>query len=228
MVAWAVPPIWEGEECWIMGGGPSMPRQFEVPEEIVQKVMSGEYPPRAYSKYFEPIYDKHVIGVNNCYMIGTWIDVEFFGDSAWYLVHRKTLAEWPGLKVSCAPREGTFEKDGVKFLPKDKKCKFGITRDNTKVAWNNNSGSAAISLAAHLGAKRIILLGFDMCLDPKRVSHWHGGHGTGRKPPNFNRHLTGFPKIKEDAQEMDIQIINASPNSAILEFPKVPVEVLIC
>ena len=225
---WTAPELWPDGECWIIGGGPSMARQFGVPEDVVQKVMTGEYRPSALSPHLTPIHDKHVIAVNNAYMIGTWIDVEFFGDSAWYLVHRKKLAEWPGLKVSCAPREGSLTKDGIKYLAKDRHRRFGISRDKTKVSWNANSGAAAISMAAHFGAKRIILLGFDMKLDKANVSHWHGAHSPGKKAKNpFPRHLKGFKAISEDAKAMGIEIINASPDSAIVEFPRVSLEVLI-
>ena len=208
-----------------------MPRQFDVPEEVVQAVMSGERLPAAYSPYLSPIHGKHVIGVNNAYRIGVWIDAMFFGDGAWYVVHRELLAKFPGLKVTCHIRflkkKGT---EGIKYLAKDKNHKYGISNNPTTVCWNSNSGGAAISMAAHFGVKRIILLGFDMALDGGAVSHWHGSHGPlGRgkkktKPPPFPRHLRGFEMIAKDAKERGIEILNASPNSAIVELPKVSVE----
>lgn len=207
-----------------------MPRQFGVPEELVRDVMGGRQPPSAYSQYLSPLHDRHVIGINNAYMIGEWIDVEFFGDFNWYLPHRETLAKWPKLKVSCAARfGGDMPYEGVKYLEKDKQKGSGISTDPTTVCWNNNSGSAAISMAHHFGVKRVLLLGFDMSLDTNNVSHWHGSHGKARrKPPDlkrklssFNRHLRGFPDIARDAKFLGLTIINVSPDSAIQEFPKV-------
>lgn len=205
-----------------------MPRQFGVPEETVQAVMTGRKMPSAYSPYLSPIHQKHVIGVNNAYRIGVWIDVVFFGDHGWYLVHRKLLAKFPGLKVSCHPRfHKRKDTEGIKYLAKDSEWKYGITKDPTKVSWNSNSGAAAISVAAHFGVKKIILLGFDMSLDSGDVSHWHGSHRAGggkkQKPPPFPRHLRGFEMIAKNAEERGIEIINASPNSAIVELPKVSV-----
>ena len=217
---WNVPKIWPDADCWIIGGGPSVARQFNVPEEIITKVMTGEVAPNYLSRYMKCIHDKHVIAVNNAYMIGAWIDVVFFGDSAWYLTHRNNLASWPGLKVSCAPREGTFAKDNIKYLEKDKKYRQGISPNRQAVAWNSNSGASAINLAVHFGVKRIFLLGFDMSLDKNKVSHWHGSHATnGKRMPSFSRHLRGFPKIAEDAKAMGIEILNASPGSSIIDFP---------
>ena len=223
---WKVPPIWKGSECWVIGGGTSAPRQFGVPEDIVKKVMKREIDPEAYSPYFKPIHDKHIIGINNAYQIGDWIDVVFFGDCSWYLVHRKKLANFPGLKITSCPQYSTRSKEeseGVKYLARDKANSKGISPHPTAVSWNGNSGCAAISLAVHLGVKRIILLGFDMFIDADKFSHWHGSHGAKRSPP-FHRHKKGFAKIDEDVKRLGIQIINASPDSTIVEFPKMSVD----
>lgn len=229
MVTWTVPPMWKGGECFILGGGPSIPHQFGVPEDVIEAVTTRVQKPSAYSPYLEPIHDKHVIGVNNVYQIGRWVGVLFFGDCAWYNVHRPALAEWTGLKVTCCNRfENRKPKtmEGIKYLGKDMNHRQGISSDPTKVSWNNNSGAAAVSLAAHFGAKRIILLGFDMSLNGKGVSHWHGSHGN-KKPPSFNRHKLGFPVIAAEAKARNIEILNASPNSTLDMFPKVHIKELL-
>lgn len=220
---WTAPPMWAGGTAFIIGGGPSMPRQFGVPEDVVSKVMTGALPPATYSPYLTPIHGAHVIGVNNAYQIGPWIDCIFFGDCSWYLVHRLALTKFRNLKVTCCPRFATKpekESEGIKYLAKDGGHRLGISDNLSKVAWNHNSGAAAISLAVHFGVKRIVLLGFDMCLDGGKVSHWHGSHGN-KKPPPFERHLKGFPAIAEDAKRRGMEILNASPTSQIESFTKV-------
>jgi hypothetical protein len=225
--------MWSGGTAFIIGGGPSMPRQFGVPEDVVAKVMTGELPTSAYSPYLSPIHGGHVIGVNNAYQIGTWIDCIFFGDSAWYLVHRQALTKFRNLKVTCCPRfsnKPEKESEGIKYLAKGGGRqiegggpKHGLSNDPSKVCWNHNSGAAAISLAVHFGAKRIILLGFDMRLDEAKRSHWHGFHKNNGIAV-FARHLRGFPVIAEDAEARGIEILNASPESAIESFPKVELQ----
>jgi hypothetical protein len=235
MTKWTVPPLWEGGECWIIGGGASMPRQFGVPEEIIKKVSSGQLEASAYSPYLSTIHNKHVIGINNAYTIGNWIDICFFGDCGWWLVHQSKLAKFPGMKITCCPRfanRSPKEMEGVKYLRKDNLCKDGITTKPDAVAWNNNSGCASISLAAHLGVKRIILLGFDMSFDKQNVSHWFGSHHPGRaknKPINipFPRHMRGIPAIVKHANQRGIEILNASDHSAIREFKVVKVNELL-
>jgi hypothetical protein len=170
-----------------------------------------------------------VIGVNNAYRLGAWVDILFFGDWTWYLEHRQELQGWPGLKISCNSKFGNPGPDrmgGIKYLARDREHLEGISGDPSKVSWNQNSGAAAINVAVHLGVKRIYLLGFDMDMDHKNNrTHWFGSHGpsVGRpvKPPPFGRHLRGFPAIAEDAKRMGVGIINVNPESKIDVFPKV-------
>ncbi len=231
---WKVPRMWEGGDVWIIGGGPSVTAQFDIPDEVVQKVLSGASPLSVYSPYMEAIHDKHVIGVNVAFMLGDWIDMVFFGDGGFFQRYKLQLAKFPGLKVTC--HNGASGDKWVKFLGRDGRKPRGISTSPNLVSWNSNSGAAAISVAAWSGAKRIILLGFDMSLSGQNRQHWHNIYGRGvfdpkdhkkmRKLP-FQRHLRGFAAIKEDANKMGIEIINASPRSAIQEFRKVTVKELL-
>lgn len=200
-----------------------MPYQFDIPEDVIERVCSGKLPSSSYSPYLGALHDRHIIGVNNAYQIGHWIDFLFFGDGSWYLVHRRKLAKWPGIKTTCSPkfaRRKQGKAEGIKYLAKDKSRKQGISIDPSKISWNNNSGAAAISLARHLGVKRILLLGFDMSANSNHT-HWHGSHGKKNKRPPFRRHLQGFPAIAKDAKKMGIEILNVNKDSAIKSFSKV-------
>ena len=228
-MTWRVPKLWEGGECWILGGGPSLPVQFGVPEEVIQKVLAKELPLNAYSPYMEAIHSKHVIGVNMAYKIGDWIDMVFWGDKKWYLNNRVELGEFKGLKVTCHPyfANGSFKNENVKSVVKDNSHPAGISSDPSKASWNSNSGAAAISVAANMGATRIVLVGFDMKLGTDQRQHWHSEYGITkpREPKHlpFHRHLVGFPHIAKDAKARGITIINACPDSAIQDFPKMSV-----
>ena len=94
-MTWRVPRIWEGGDVWILGGGPSVTKQFDIPEQVVQSVMDGTSPPSVYSPYMKALHDKHVIGINVAYLIGDWIDMVFFGDNKFLLKHLERLSEWP-------------------------------------------------------------------------------------------------------------------------------------
>jgi len=225
---WTAPEIWKDGECFIIGGGPSIPQQFNIPNDIVSQVMAGKLPASTYSPYLSTIHNKHIIGVNNAYTLGSWVDVCFFGDNSWYLVHRLGIAKFAGLKVTCCNRfayRSIKDMEGIKYLAKDKECTQGISKNKSAVAWNNNSGAAAISLAIHFGVKRIILLGFDMTLSKNQMSHWFGTHNREKKVvPPFFRHLRGFPIIAKHAKERGVEILNCSSTSAIKDFPIMTVE----
>ena len=222
--------MWEGGECWIIGGGPSMPLEFGVPEHVIKGVLSGELPLSAYSPFLSPIHGKHVIGINAAFLLGDWIDVIFFGDGRFYFANKKLLDNYHKVKVSCNPnlvrKEGVLD---VKYLPRSGKHPVGITPRNNSVSWNLNSGAAAISMAYHFGVKRIYLLGFDMQLGEGGVQHWHPHYKKESNPPKqrdpksapFDRHKIGFPMIANDARRFGLEIINVNPNSQITVFKRV-------
>ncbi len=229
---WRIPRIWEGGDVWIIGGGPSITKQFDIPNDIIHAVVSGSSPLSVYSPYMKELHNKHVIGVNVAYMLGNWIDMVFFGDTGFFLKHKIALASFPNLRVSCSGHASKIS--WVKYVPRDKEHVKGISPHPGMVSWNLNSGGAAINLAVRTGAKRIILLGFDMKLSPESTQHWHNVYGKGqklrpdqlRKLP-FERHLRGFPHIAREAAAMDVEILNANPDSAIDCFKKVNVKELL-
>ncbi len=230
-MSWAIPRIWEGGDVWIIGGGPSITTQFNIPVNVVQDVMKGSIPISTYSPYMEAIHNKHIIGINVAYLLGNWVDIVFFGDNGFLKRHVEKLAHFPGLKISCSDEVDGY--DWIKYIQKDKKHSHGISSNVQMVSWNRNSGSAAISVAVHAGAKRIVLLGFDMRIDRDRKQHWHNMYGKGKIPPEkfknlpFHIHLRYFDSIAADAARMKVEIINASPDSAITQFRKVSVKDLL-
>ena len=221
--------MWEGGECWIIGGGPSMPLEFGVTENVIEGVLNEELPLSAYSPFLSPIHDKHVIGVNTAFYLGEWIDAVFFGDGGFYLNNKPELDAFPKLKVSCNPN--LVKKDDVrdvKYTPRDNKHPRGISDTHPRISWNLNSGGAAINLAYHFGVKRVYLLGFDMDVSKDGVQHWHRHYPKNKdraprdpKKLPFKRHLPCFPGIARDAKRLGLDIINVNPNSRIEAFKRV-------
>lgn len=223
---WVVPRMWEGGECWILGGGSSLPRQFGVPDEVIQKVMTNELPKSTYSSYFKEIHNKHVIGVNVAFQLGDWISMMYFGDLPFYRNYMLQLHEFHNLKVTDTgnlPQQPELIQNhkNIKKLKRD--MRSGISEYQDTLRWNHHSGGGAINLAALTGVKRILLLGFDM-KPSGDVTHWHAGGPGYYKPTvqkSFDRFLMSFPKIAEDAKRLHIEILNVSMESAITVFPKV-------
>ena len=217
---WKAPRIWEGGECIIIGGGTSITKQFDIPDEIVQQVYSKEKTPEAYAPYLKAIHDKHIIGVNMSYKLGPWVDCMYFGDGGFMSKNRNELFKFKGLRVTSAGRIN-LHNSYLKVLLRNNKKKHGITFHPNMVSWNGNSGASAINLAVHFGVKRIFLLGFDMQLDEKQNQHWHKFYTSPIKnvDTTFKRHLHGFPLIAKDL-EGKVEIINCNPESQIECFKK--------
>lgn len=224
-MSWLVPRIWDEADVWIIGGGPSLTKQFNIPDKVVQGVLSKVSPVSVYSPYMSFLHNKHVIGINMSFKIGDWIDMVFFGDNNFFFENIDELAKFPGLKISCHSQVEPYK--WVKYLSKDEKGR-GISDSPKMVCWNNNSGAAAISVAVNAGAKRVYLLGFDMKLASNKMQHWHDLYNKGecldlrrtQKLP-FDRHLRCFSAIKQDAKRRGVEIYNVNPDSEIVEFPKV-------
>lgn len=214
--------MWEGGTCYIIGGGPSILQQFDVPESIIESVYSGKETPAAYSPYLSALHDKHIIAVNVAYKIGPWIDMMFFGDTSTWTEEQTELIKFKGLRVTCAESLNR-NIPYLKFLGKNPRKKTGISKDNNLISWNFNSGAAAINVAVHTGVKRIVLFGFDMKLDQSQNQHWHKIYTSPLKTvdASFRKHLAGFPEIKKDLDAMGIEVFNCNPNSAIDCFQKI-------
>lgn len=207
---WAIPPIWKDKTAYILGGGPSL-----LGMDLCQGL----------ERLLE---NKRVIGVNNAFRLGSWVDICWFGDAKWFEWNYKELAEYSGLKVTCNPNFLTNKKYfGSGILTVGRGKSNGIEIRNEYVAWNRSSGASAINFAYHLGVKRVILLGFDM--HSTEANHnWHKKH-KGKSVNNakfdpYPRFLKVFSQIKKEADILGMEILNATIESALTAFPMVNIE----
>jgi hypothetical protein len=88
-----------------------------------------------------------------------------------------------------------------------------------------NSGVCAINLAFQLRPKRIVLFGFDMNRSKHGAAHWYpaypwttaaGATSSGK----YNAWAAQFDRIAAQCKAAGIEVVNASPTSAIKSFPK--------
>ena len=200
---WSSVKLWKNAAVYIIGGGPSLIGQDLCIKGGLESLLK----------------TKRVIGVNNAYQFGDWVDVCYFGDAKWLDWHAHILKDYPGLVISSNPKMRDHKT--VLYLQRGKSR--GIEERKKMIAWNRSSGASAINLAIHLGASKIILLGYDMKRNDK-VKNFHRDHRERNPEANpFERFLKVFPKIKKDADKMGIEILNATPDSAIDCFRKVDI-----
>jgi hypothetical protein len=85
----------------------------------------------------------------------------------------------------------------------------------------NNSGIGSIQLAILGGAKRVILLGYD-CKITDGKKHWHGDHPKGLS--NATGVYKWHEKYNEFAKTVNIEILNASRETALTCFKRIDLE----
>lgn len=204
---WHAPQLWPGETVFIIGGGPSLEGMD-----------------------LTSIHSRRVIGVNDAYTLGKWVDICFFGDYDWWTKHNKDwiqpdsspghagLKKFGGLVVTNAER--CRQDSGVLVMSRRPK---GLHLQAEYLGWNANSGAAAINLAIILGAKKIVLLGFDMKLGNKGQMNWHKNKKAKPNPGLFDKFQTGFAELKKGIDKLrpDAEVVNATPNSDLTIWPMV-------
>jgi hypothetical protein len=82
-------------------------------------------------------------------------------------------------------------------------------------------------LAYLWGARRILLLGFDMQCGPDGESHWFGDHPLNQgfmNPKKFNSWIRHFEVMGRDLADQGISVFNCSRQSAIGCFPRMAIE----
>ncbi len=206
---WCIIPLWLGETVAILGSGPSLT------QEQVDMVRG----------------KTRVIAVNDAYRLAPWADILYGCDAKWWDWH-KGVPDFEGVKAGlrwdAVKGESYSGWDGI-FPEIRGLANTGI--QGLEIAPNSlrtggNSGYQAINLAVHMGAKRILLLGFDM----KAVggkNHWFGEHPIEATPPYGNM-LMHFETIAEPLKKAEVEVINCTPGSALKVFPMMKLEEALC
>lgn len=97
----------------------------------------------------------------------------------------------------------------------------GLEQSPEGLKTGRNSGAAAINLAVHLGASRILLLGYDMNTGPNGQAHFFGQH-----PPGLQTHAPYqvfrrmFEAMVAPLRALGIEVINCTERSSLECFPK--------
>jgi hypothetical protein len=150
--------------------------------------------------------DRGVIVVNRLFEWCPWADLLYAMDSDfWRRYLMDVLATFDGALVSAV-----YTHPGVHAI---------------QLGHPENSGAGAIALAHHLGAKKIVLVGYDASWrGEKRHCHddYPKGMGNAGSVDKWPAHFEKLSKSIESAQ-----IINCSRESALSCFPRAPLETVL-
>lgn len=131
-----------------------------------------------------------VLAVSNAYALAPWAEALVSHDRAWWRAH-----------------PDAFDFAGEKY------CKFELHGTKTfcplEMPMGCNSGLMAMYVARHLGAKKILLCGFDM-----HGSHYFGPHDESRglkitTEKRFRQHINQFHAFSGP------EVVNCTPGSAL-------------
>jgi hypothetical protein len=101
----------------------------------------------------------------------------------------------------------------------------GLETDPTGLRAGKNGGYQAINLAVHLGATRILLLGYDMSLSADGRSHWFGEHPpTVRDYSPYAEMRDLFETLRQPLALAGVEVWNCSRRTALTAFPVVELE----
>jgi len=157
-----------------------------------------------------------VVAINDAYREIPEADVLFAADRKWYDWHQGApdftrpkycLERTPYASVRSLRRTG---HGGLELAP-----------DGLRTGYT--SGYSAINLAVHLGAARILLLGYDMQRGPRGEGHAFGEHRDGTVPP-FDMARTAFALLVDPLEALGVAVVNVSRVSSISAFPRAALE----
>lgn len=195
---------WEGGSCALIASGPSA-------KKANIQALSGKMP---------------VIAIKENVELCPWADMVYGCDAAWWK-NSQGLPKYTGLKVAFEQTLKPLFPD-IKFVDIDvhKKVDRILTDRPGLIGSGGNSGFQAVNLAVQFGAKRILLVGFDM--HDRSGVHWYGrAGGMGRNNPdenNFRRWRAAFAASVPDFEALGIEVINTAPYSSLTCFKKQSIE----
>lgn len=199
-----VPSIYKGKTIFLCGNGPSL------------KELEGEKRLQFYP----------VVGVNHASFLN-YVDIMFIADARFYWMWKDKIDKFKGEIFTINIHiPGKWESISDKFKTINVSKSLGLTRNYKVVRYNKNGGCASINFCRHLGAKRIILCGFNM----QNVN----GEAHAIKDFDYreNKYIKSdymkkgrskelWERINNDAKSLGVEIFNATTNSVIPIIKKI-------
>ena len=184
-------PIYEGRVVAVVGGGPSL--------SLPQVRMLGMARARGLIR---------VITLNDAVYPCWFSDIAYACDAKWWR-HHCGVPGFEGMRLSL---EENDHADRMVITGTT-----GFDPDPGALRTGGNSGYQALHLCAHLMPRRVILVGIDMA-----GTHWFGDHPPElwTRTPDMQNRIRRFDDLKGPLAERGIEVVNASPNSALPTFPR--------
>lgn len=203
---------WYGRPVIVAGSGPSLTL------EVARKVR--------FTRWLE---HWKVLAINDAYKVMPWADALYACDSTWWQAH-KFATDFEGMKFTSTSNDFTVCDDkqsepaipGVRLI--GAKNGTGFSQDPQFIHYggdNATSGFQAINLALLMGAKCVVLVGFDYGFREGK-SHFFGDHQTGLRQFGESAYLDAAKAF--DGTTYSVPIINATPDSRVTAFKRMALD----
>ncbi len=166
-----------------------------------------------------------MFGVNDAYVICDFLDVLYVADKRW-IDHHRLMVNKHGCEMWCHDDtrmhpDHKANKDEDAYLEWNKvttKSDVGFSVDRDYIHRGNHSGYQVANLAYLMGCATLILIGYD---GHNGGQHFFGQHpaGTLRVKTNFERFNKNWIAVAEQLGQLNLNIINCTPGSAIDVVP---------
>lgn len=194
-------PDWSGQTVVIVASGPSAK---DVPLAIG----------RNHARF---------LAVKDGWRLCTWADALYGCDDHWWKAY-DYLPEFAGLRLAYYPQTlAVFAERGwpalkVDVRPDTPRLLFDRVGE---VGWGGHSGFHAINLAIQFGARRLVLVGYDLRVDKGR--HFFGAHPYPGDRPSASNTERWRQTLDGEAAVIaarGVKVFNVSPVSSLTAYPK--------
>jgi hypothetical protein len=189
---WTVAPEWQGETVFIVGGGPSVTGQD-----------------------IELLRGRKVIAVNSSGGVAPFADLLYFADGRWWRENKPSVAEFKGRVITTS--DEVKNQPGILLL--QRRYPPGLAVNRSELTVLKTGMTAAINLAVHLGAARVVTLGLDGGPAEDGRTHHHRPHNWGQIEANWKLQREELATLVEPLRERGVELVNASPGSKISLWP---------
>ena len=165
-----------------------------------------------------------VIVINDAWRLAPWADVLYSSDRQWFPKHRG-VPTFQGMKVALETEPRGWDT-AYGIVPLKYTGQYGLERSPDGLIAGSHSGYAAINLAVHFGARRIVLLGYDMQLGAGGKPHFFGAHVGMNNPTEalFSIFRQSLTHLVSPLKELGIDIVNCTRETALTMFPRMSLE----
>lgn len=193
---------WQVCEVLIMASGPSLNA-----EQIA-----------AAQRWREASDKRRVMVINTTFQVVQWADILYACDARWWAVYyEEVLRCFRGELWSQTENARPLDFPKVKLVNSQRSA--GLNRSFGVINTGNHSGYQAINLAWQSGARKMLLLGYDMKDGKDGKTHHHGEHPNPIKAKNpYNIWKSQYRQLAEDLAT-DSEVINLTTDSALRAFP---------